>query len=137
MIIGITGATTQEHIIRATLESTAYQVKNVLDIMEKDSSVSVDVMRCDGGAAKNSFLMQFQSDILGIPLEIPEIIETTALGAAFAAAIGIGEISSINDLSAYWSLAKGYEPKMSVDQREDLLAQWHRAVERSKKWIRE
>ncbi|MDD4843121.1 MAG: glycerol kinase GlpK [Anaerotignum sp.] len=135
MMIGITGGTTQEHIVRATLESTAYQVKDVLDVMEKDSGVPITTMRCDGGAVANQFLMQFQSDILGIPLEIPEITDTTALGAAYMAAIGIGEFSSPEEVSHFWKISRYYEPRMSKDQRDALLFNWHRAVERSRGWI--
>jgi glycerol kinase len=135
MMIGITGGTTQEHIVRATLESTAYQVKDVLDVMEKDSGVPITTMRCDGGAVANQFLMQFQSDILGIPLEIPEITDTTALGAAYMAAIGIGEFSSPEEVSHFWKISRYYEPRMKKDQRDSLLFNWHRAVERSRHWI--
>ncbi len=135
MMIGITGGTTQEHIVRATLESTAYQVKDVLDVMEKDAQVPITVMRCDGGATVNSFLMQFQADILGIPLDVPVISDTTALGAAYMAALGMSTFQSVNDVSAHWKLARRYEPQMSRDERESLLFDWHRAVERSRRWI--
>lgn len=134
MVIGITGGTTREHIVRATLESTAYQVKDILDVMEKDSGVTITMLRCDGGATANEFLMQFQSDILGIPLEVPEIAETTSLGAAYMAALGIGDFSSIDEISDTWKLARHLEPKMSEDERQSLLHNWHRAVERSKHW---
>jgi glycerol kinase len=135
MMIGITGGTTKEHIVRATLEATAYEVKDILDVMEKDSRVPITVLRCDGGATANGFLMQFQSDILGIPIDMPEITETTALGAAYMAALGIGEFSSIEDISAHWKLARHIEPQMSDDERESLLYNWHRAVDRAKYWI--
>lgn len=135
MMIGITAGTTQEHVVRATLESTAYQVSDVLKVMEQDSSVPISVMRCDGGATANNFLMQFQADILGIPLNVPEITDTTALGAAYMAAIGVGIFSTPAELAGQWKLARSFEPKMSADQRESLLADWHRAVERAQKWI--
>ena len=137
MMIGITGGTTREHVVRATLESTAYQVSDVLKVMQQDSNVPITVMRCDGGATANNFLMQFQSDILGIPLNVPEIIDTTALGAAYMAAMGIGAFSSPTELASQWRLARSFEPKMSVDQRESLLADWHRAVDRALKWSQE
>ncbi|MCI8400347.1 MAG: glycerol kinase GlpK [Oscillibacter sp.] len=137
MMIGITAGTTREQVVRATLESTAYQVSDVLKVMEKDSKVPISVMRCDGGATANNFLMQFQSDILGIPLHVPEIIDTTALGAAYIAAIGIGEFHSPAELSGQWRLDRSFEPHMSADQRESLLEDWHRAVERCLKWSRE
>ena len=133
-MVGITAGTTQEHIIRATLESSAYQVKDVLDRMQQDTNVPISVMRCDGGATANGFLMQFQSDILGIPLDIPEITDTTALGAAYMAALGIGEFRDISDICKHWALARSYEPQMSADQRESLLFNWHRAVERARSW---
>ena len=137
MIIGITGGTTREQIVRATLEATAYQVSDLLEAMQKDSGSTITAMRCDGGAVANRFLMQFQADILGIPLLIPEITETTALGAAFMAAIGGGFVSSSDELQNHWRLAQTYEPKMGSDEREHLLFQWHRAVERARDWARE
>ncbi|KXL52955.1 glycerol kinase [Anaerotignum neopropionicum] len=134
MLIGLTGATEKAHIVRATLEATAYQVRDVLDIMSKDAKVPITVMRCNGGPTTNRFLMQFQADILGIPLDIPQVADTTALGAAFMGAVGIGEYSSIDDISNIWKLHHRYEPKMSADQRDTLLYNWHRAVERAKYW---
>ena len=136
-LIGITGGTTREQIVRATLEATAYQVSDLLEAMEEDSCVSISAMRCDGGAVANRFLMQFQADILGIPLLIPEITETTALGAAFMAAIGGGFISTPNELQNHWRLARTYEPKMGSDERSHLLSQWHRAVERTRDWTKD
>ena len=135
MMIGITGATRRAHIIRATLEATAYQVRDVLDVMQKKANVPISVIRCNGAATTNRFLMQFQADILGIPLDIPEVLETTALGAAFMAALGIGEFKTIRDVENIWKPARRYEPQMSADQRDSLLYHWHRAVERAKYWI--
>ncbi len=135
MMIGINGGTSRAHIIRATLESTAYQVRDVLDVMQKEANVPISVIRCNGAATTNRFLMQFQADILNIPLDIPEVLETTALGAAFMAALGIGEFGSIRDVENIWKPACRYEPKMSADQRDYLLYHWHRAVERAKYWI--
>lgn len=133
--VGITGGTGREHIVRATLESMAYQVKDNLDVMEKDSGIKIKVMRVDGGASANDFLMQFQADILGIPVEVPVITDTTALGAAYLAAYGIGEFHNFEELEKNWKLYKRYEPQMDEETREELLYQWHRAVERSKEWI--
>ena len=133
-MVGITAGTTQEHIIRAALEASAYQVKDVLDRMVRDTNVPISVMRCDGGATANGFLMQFQSDVLGIPLDIPKITETTALGAAYMAALGVGEFSDPADVCKHWVLDRRYEPRMSADQRESLLFNWHRAVERARNW---
>lgn len=133
-MVGITGGTEKAHIVRATLESIAYQVKDNMDVMEKDSGIPIEVMRVDGGATVNEFLMQFQADILGIPVEVPVVMDTTALGAAYLAAYGIGEFDDISKLEQNWKLAKRYEPKMDKETRERLLREWHRAVERSKDW---
>ena len=111
----------RQHIVRATLEATAYQVKDNLDVMNMDSDMPITIMRADGGATANNFLMQFQADLLGIPVDVPVIQDTTALGAAQLAALGIGEFDSIEQLEGNWKLAKRYEPKMSVDERESLL----------------
>lgn len=134
-MLGITGGTTREHIVRATLEATAYQVKDNLDVMNLDSSIPIKILRADGGAVQNNFLMQFQSDILGIPVDVPVINDTTPLGAAYLAALGIGEYKDINELSGIWKLHKRFEPKMSVDERETLMYNWHKAVERAKNWV--
>lgn len=135
MLIGITGGTEKGHIVRATLESMAYQVKDNLDILEKDSGIPIEVMRVDGGATVNEFLMQFQADILGIPVEVPVIKDTTALGAAYLAAYGIGEFSNIEELEKNWKLDKRFEPNMDEKTRNKLLYKWHNAIERSKEWI--
>ena len=133
-IVGITGGTTREEIVRATLESVAYQVKDNLDVMNKDAQIPIEVMRVDGGMVANNFLMQFQADILGIPVDVPVITETTALGAAYLAALGTGEFQSLSELTSKWKLARRFEPKMSADERSCLLHNWHRAVERAKNW---
>lgn len=133
-IVGITGGTEKAHIVRATLESIAYQVKDNLDVMEKDSGIPIKVMRVDGGAVVNDFLMQFQADILGIPVEVPVITDTTALGAAYLAAYGSHEFSDIKELEKNWKLHKRFEPNMDQETRDRLLHQWHRAIERAKEW---
>lgn len=133
-IVGITGGTTREQIVRATLESIAYQVRDNLDVMNADAAIPITVMRVDGGMAVNRMLMQFQADILGIPVDVPVITETTALGSAYLAALGIGDFGSLNDLAANWKLAERFEPQMSRDEREARLHAWRRAVERSKGW---
>lgn len=134
MIIGITGGTTRAHIARATLEAIAYQVRENLDVMRKDSGTAIEVMRVDGGAVINEFLMQFQADMLGIPVDVPVINETTALGAAYLAALGIGDFGGLGEISAIWKLRKRYEPLISEDQRESRLANWKRAVDRCRQW---
>ena len=133
-MVGITAGTTAEHIVRATLESTAYQVSDLLKAMESDSGVPITAMRCDGGAVVNGFLMQFQSDILNLPVHIPAITDTTALGSAFMAAIGAGLCGSPEELTHHWQLKHIYEPKMSEDQRQHLLQRWHKAVDCARNW---
>ena len=135
MMIGITAGTTRAHIVRATLEAIAFQVAENLDVMRKDSGMVIDVMRVDGGAVVNQFLMQFQSDLLGIPIDVPVISETTALGAAFLAALGIGDFNTLDEISNIWKLSKRYEPNITKDERHSLIEQWRRAVKRSQKWV--
>jgi len=135
MMIGITGGTTRAHIVRATLEAIAFQVAENLEVMRKDSGMPIDVMRADGGAVVNQFLMQFQADILGIPVEVPVIHETTALGAAYLAALGVGDIDNPDEISKKWKLAQRYEPAITEDHRRQLMHQWKRAIERAGKWI--
>jgi glycerol kinase len=137
MMIGICGETQRGHIVRAALEATAFQVHDVLEAMKGDATISIQAMRCNGAATHNGFLMQFQADILGIPLELPAVSETTAFGAAFMGAVGIGEYKSINDIERYWEAIKTYEPAIGEDERNTLIYNWHRAVQRSKYWIEE
>ena len=134
MIIGLTGGTTSAHIARATMEATPYQVKDIFDILKATTGLEISSMRVDGGGTKGKFMMQFQADMLGIPVEIPVISETTGLGAAYLAALGMGEISSLEEMAKMWRCEKVYEPQMSADRREELLFKWHRAVERARDW---
>lgn len=134
MMIGITGGTTRAHIVRATLEAIAFQVAENLEVMQKDSGISIDVMRVDGGAVVNQFLMQFQADILGIPVDVPIINETTALGSAYLAALGIGDFNSLDAISDNWKLRKRYLPSIGEDERKLLIEQWKKAVIRSRNW---
>jgi len=136
MMIGITGGTTQAHIVRAALEAIAYQVAENLEVMRKDSGMYIDVMRVDGGAVVNEFLMQFQSDILGIPVDVPVINETTALGAAYLGALGIGDFESLYSIKTNWKLKKRFTPSISEDQRKSMMREWKRAVQRSLDWIK-
>jgi len=135
MMIGITGGTTKAHIVRATLEAIAFQVAENLEVMRKDSGINIDTMRADGGAVVNEFLMQFQADILGIPIDVPVINETTALGAAFLGALGVGDFNSVEDINNIWKLSKRYVPSIGDDERNSLIEKWKRAVQRSMKWI--
>jgi len=134
MIIGITGGTRRAHIVRATLEAIAFQVRENLDVMRQDSGMAIEVMRADGGAAANEFLMQFQADILGVPVDVPVIHETTALGAAYLAALGVGDFHRPEELGENWKRRRRYEPAISEDAREALLAGWKRAVARCRQW---
>jgi glycerol kinase len=102
--------------------------------MRKDSGTAIEAMRVDGGAVVNEFLMQFQADMLGIPVDVPVINETTALGAAYLAALGIGDFGSLAEISTNWKLRKRYEPAISEDARGARLANWKKAVERCRRW---
>jgi len=135
LMIGITGGTTRAQIVRATLEAIAFQVAENLDVMRKDSGMPIDLMRADGGAVVNQFLMQFQADILGIPVDVPVIHETTALGVAYLAALGIGDFDNLDEISSNWKLSQRYEPAITEDHRHQLMHQWKRAVERSQRWV--
>ena len=128
-IFGLTRGTTKEHFIRATLESLAYQTKDVLETMEKDSGVQVELLRVDGGAVSNEFLMQFQSDLLNIPVELARLNETTALGAAFLAGLSTGFWNDLEELSKMRESQKLFEPKMSEETRIRLYKGWMKAVE--------
>lgn len=125
---GLTRGTTKEHFVRATLESLAYQTKDVLDAMEEDSGIPLHRLRVDGGAVKNDFLMQFQADLLHVPVERPEINETTALGAAYLAGLAVGFWESKEKIAEYWKLDKDFEPEMDEDNVKKLVDGWHKAV---------
>jgi glycerol kinase len=133
-LVGITGGTTRAHLVRATLEATAFQVAENLEVMRTDSGMAIDGMRVDGGAVVNKFLMQLQADILGIPVDVPEIYETSAFGAALLAALGIGDIQGLDEIAVKWKLARRYEPSFSEDRRQALCARWKEAVQRSRQW---
>jgi glycerol kinase len=134
IIIGITRGTTLEHIARAALESIAYQTRDVLEVMGSDSGTRVNALRADGGGTQSDLLMQFQADILGIPVQKPVVTEMAALGAAYLAGIGVGFWGSMEEVERQWKVEKTYSPKMGADQRENLYGNWKRAVERSFKW---
>ncbi|WCK53529.1 glycerol kinase GlpK [Aneurinibacillus sp. Ricciae_BoGa-3] len=127
-VFGVTRGTTKEHFIRATLESLAYQSKDVLTAMEADSGISLKTLRVDGGAVKNNFLMEFQSDILGVPVERPVINETTALGAAYLAGLAVGYWESQEQISQQWNIEHCFEGSMSEDGRNELYDRWKKAV---------
>lgn len=136
-IVGLTRGTTRAHFARAALESICYQSKDVIDAMERASGIRLKEVRVDGGAVGNAFLMQFQSDILGVPVEVPSITETTSLGAAYLAGLAVGFWESRAELAAKWRVADRYEPKLAAAERQRLHRQWLRAVEHAKGWARE
>ena len=133
-LLGITRGTTQAHVTRAVLESMCYQTRDVVEAMEEDSGIALKELRCDGGASVNNFLMQFQADLLGVPVEVPRITETTALGAAYLAGLATGFWESRDELDAKWKLAQRYEPGMTEAERSKLYARWKKAIERAKGW---
>ncbi len=134
IIVGLTGGVTARHIARAALEAQAYQVRDILDVLEISTGTSISAMRADGGGTNSNFLMQFQADLLGIPVEIPVVNETTALGAAYLAALGIGALDSIEETARFWRCRRRCEPKMSLEQRQEAMELWHRAVKRCRGW---
>jgi glycerol kinase len=132
-IFGLTRGANKYHIIRATLESLAYQTRDVLEAMEKDSGIKLKTLRVDGGACANNFLMQFQADILDTPVERPEIIETTALGAAYLAGLAVGFWKK-EEIQDRWQLNQAFQVDMEAKQRQHLYSNWKKAVERTKGW---
>jgi glycerol kinase len=134
-IVGLTRGTTRAHLIRATLESIAYQSRDVVECFSRDAGLGLDTLRVDGGACRNDFLMQFQADVLGVPVRRPPVLEVTALGAAALAGLGVGFWRDRGELAAATGGgATTFEPRMSADRREDLQAGWRRAVERARGW---
>ena len=134
-ILGLTRGSTSGHIARAALESIAFQTRDVLKAMESDSGIEIKELRVDGGATVNDTLMQFQSDILGIPLVRPKVSETTALGAAYLAGLASGFWKDIDEIKDQWQVDKRFEPKMPASQVDELTSTWHKAVEKSKSWV--
>jgi glycerol kinase len=134
-IVGLTRGANRNHIIRAALESIAYQSRDVLDAMQKDSGIRLASLKVDGGAVANDFLMQFQSDIMGTTVVRPKLIETTALGAAFLAGLAVGFWKSTAELSDKFSIDREFEPTLPAEQREQLYAGWQKAVTRAQHWV--
>jgi glycerol kinase len=132
-IVGLTRGAGRAHLARAALEAIAYQTVDAVRAQEAASGERLEVLKADGGAVANRWLMQFQADVLGAPVIVPEIAETTALGAAYLAGIATGQWSQA-EVGEMWREAARYEPRMGADERETLLAQWSRAVERSRGW---
>jgi glycerol kinase len=133
-LVGLTRGTGRAHLARAALEAIAYQVAEVVRAMAADSGLTLSEVRADGGAAVNDFLMQFQADILGIEVARPQMLETTALGAAYVAGLATGFWASPLEIGALWQGVTRFAPQMSESRRQALLAGWARAVERAKGW---
>jgi glycerol kinase len=136
-IVGLTRYVNKGHIARAVLEATAYQTREVLDAMEADSGVQLTSLKVDGGMVYNDTLMQFQADILGVPVIRPVVAETTALGAAYAAGLATGFWDNLDDLRRNWAMDKRWEPRMDDGRRAELYRNWKRAVQRTFDWIEE
>ena len=133
-IVGLTRGAGRAHIVRATLEAIAFQNADVMDAMTRDSGIPLSQMRADGGASANGFLMQFQADVLGIPVVRPAVTETTAMGAAYLAGLAVGVWESREQVAALWRTDRIFQPQWSEDQRTERLRQWHRAVLRAMSW---
>ena len=133
-IVGITRGTERGHLARAALESTAYQTKDVMDAMASDTGMRVPMLRVDGGGAANSLLMQFQSDMLGIPIEPSAVRETTAVGAAYLAGLAVGFWRDTEELTRHWSSGARFDPRMAPAASQELYDNWQRAVQRSRSW---
>ena len=134
-IFGLTRGANQNHLVRACLESIAYQTKDVIDAMAADTRIPVTSLKVDGGASDNQFLMQFQSDILGVPLYRPAISETTALGAAYLAGLSTGFWNNLDEIRDCWSLGNSYAPQMDQHHSRKLVEHWHKAVECTRNFI--
>lgn len=136
-MVGLTRGANKSHIIRAALESIAYQSRDVLEAMQEDSGIDLHTLKVDGGAVANNFLMQFQSDILNTPVYRPNVIETTALGAAYLAGLAVGFWSDKEEITKRWSINRVFDPNMKEDKKEELYKGWKKAVTRSLKWEEE
>jgi glycerol kinase len=135
IIAGLTRFASAGHIARAALEATAYQTMEVVRAMEQDSGVALRSLRVDGGMVVNQTLMRFQADMLGVPVVRPRVLETTALGAAYAAGLAVGYWTGLDDLRANWSVAETWEPTMDAARRDTLRRTWEKAVQRSMNWV--
>ena len=136
-IVGLTRYANKNHIARAALESTAFQTREVLDAVNADSGVPLTELKVDGGMVANDQLMQFQADLLGVPVIRPKVTETTALGAAYAAGLAVGFWNDLGELRANWSEDKRWEPSMDTAERERQMRLWQKAVTRTFDWVDE
>ncbi len=133
-MVGLSRGTTRAHIARAALEAIAFQSAEVLQAMQRDARHPLVELRVDGGAAGNDLLLQFQADLLGVPVVRPEVTETTALGAAYLAGLGVGFWTSPAEVAANWRAERRFEPSMTRDEASSRMARWSRAVDRSRDW---
>jgi len=136
MMIGMTRGTTRAHVARAALESIAFQSAELAIAMQGDAASPLTELRVDGGAARNDLLMQFQADLVGVPVVRPAVTETTALGAAYLAGLAVGFWSGTEEIASLWRVERRFEPQMAAGKRGALVAEWKRAVERAKGWVR-
>ena len=136
LMIGMTRGTTRAHVARAALESIAFQSAELLTAMQGDAASALTELRVDGGASRNDLLMQFQADLVGVPVVRPAVTETTALGAAFLAGLAVGFWTGTDEIAALWRVERRFDPDIAAGERDALIAEWKRAVERSKGWAR-
>jgi len=134
IIVGLTRNTTMAHIARAAVHAMAYQTRDVLEVMQQEAGLSLTTLKVDGGAAANAMLLQFQADLLGVPVRRPVVHETTALGAAYLAGLAVGYWDGLEDVRRNWALDREFAPQMAVEERERLYAGWKKAVARSLEW---
>ncbi|WP_255479263.1 FGGY-family carbohydrate kinase, partial [Natronomonas sp. LN261] len=135
-IVGMTRGTRKEHIVRATLESIAYQTRDIAEAMEADSGVETTTLRVDGGAVKNNFLCQLQADIIQTEIARPVVDETTALGSAYAAGLAVGYWDDLDELRSNWQVDREFDAEMASEQADEMYGRWDDAVERSLDWDR-
>jgi glycerol kinase len=136
-IVGLTRGSNAGHIARAALESIAFQSAELLSAMQADAGQNLEELRVDGGAAADNLLMQFQADLLGVPVVRPEVLETTALGAAYLAGLATGVWKNREDIAKHWKASRSFDPKMKRDEAERRMGEWRRALERAKNWQRD
>jgi glycerol kinase len=134
-IVGLTRFVTRAHLARAVLEATAFQSREVAEAMQADSGVTLSTLKVDGGMVVNATLMQFQADILGVPVVRPVVAETTALGAAYAAGLAVGFWSGTDEIRENWAEDRRWEPRMDAAERERLFGEWRKAVTRTFDWV--
>ncbi|HKD38059.1 MAG TPA: FGGY-family carbohydrate kinase, partial [Pirellulales bacterium] len=134
-ILGLSRGTTAAHLARATIEAMAFQSRDLIDAMQRDSGITLGQLKADGGASVNDALMQFQADLLNVPVVRPVVAETTALGAGYLAGLAVGYWTDLADVSRNWQLDREFTPNMADDARDRRYRQWQRGVERSRHWV--